>query len=49
MPRGHGIYDNVDEPDEHTRRSSPGAGGGADPDAPTPDVIEADDQDEPTG
>jgi hypothetical protein len=49
VPRGTGLYDNTEEPDEDDPRGPLQSGDDVDTDKPTPDVIEADDEAEPTG
>ena len=49
VPRGTGLYDNADEPDEDDRGRPMQSADDVDTDKPTPDVIEADDEDEPSG
>ena len=49
VPRGTGLYDNTEEPDEGDRGRPMQSADDVDTDKPTPDVIEADDEDEPSG
>ncbi len=48
MPRGQGIYDNTDEPDENTRREKVSTSGDVDIERDTPDVMTTDEDAEPT-
>ena len=49
MPRGTGLYENDEEPDGDDRGEPMQSADEVDTDKPTPDVIEADDQDEQSG
>jgi hypothetical protein len=49
VPRGTGLYENTDEPDEGDRRKPVQSEKDIDTDKPTPDVIEDDSGDEPSG
>lgn len=49
MPRGTGLFDNTEEPDEDDLRQPLQSGDQVDTDKPTPDVIEEDSGDEPSG
>lgn len=53
MPRGTGLYDNDKEPDEEPDGDDRGepmqSDAEVDTDKPTPDVIETDSEDEPSG